>query len=371
MKRIIQPTLFVIALSLLISPIFGFNTIQPKYIEQAEKIENHFRSVYKPDWRGAYGLMGQAYLYKLTKNKSYLDYVTKEIDLLKLSNGEWVDDVAWVCLALLHWWDATGRTNKKWLRNVINRYDKFRRKKLLTANNGYWTWYNIPKSFFQFKKRFTNSNMNQMVTVACWLYRITGGKKYLNDVLLVWEGNKDHIGIEKKLYKGNGIWKGKPGPAASGAELPFNGAGYLSIGSALYKATKNNKYKKIVIDTTKYILNPENNWVDEEHYYQKYIDGNGAFIHFLMDAYSIAPKELSFVLSRCKKMLDHVWTNNEGKAKVILHRESDHGIRHGWNPFGGEEGYFPNEIGTTLAQAEALRAWGIVSYYEYTPIFTK
>lgn len=57
---------------------------------------------------------------------------------------------------------------------------------------------------------------------------------------------------------------------------------------------------------------------------------------------------------KCKKMFDHVWSNNEGKASVVLHRAFDHGIRHGWHPFGGEDGYYPNEIGTILAQGQAL-----------------
>ncbi|MDD5065540.1 MAG: hypothetical protein PHF84_00700, partial [bacterium] len=319
--------------------------ISSKYMDQAEKIDSLFRVVYKPDWRGAYGLIGQSYLYKITKDQSYLNFIIKK-NIIKLDNGEWVDDVAWDCLAILYWWDVTGQANSEWLMNVKKRYDKARKDKLLKHDDGYWTWYNVKKRIFQFDKRFTNSNMNQMVIVACWLYRATGERKYLNDALLVWNGDNNFPGIEKKLYKGKGKWEGRPGKAAFGAELPFNGAGYLSIGSALYNATQDQKYKKIVIDTAKYILNPKNGWVEDVYFYQKYVDGNGAFVNFLMDAYSIAPNELSDVLKKCKKMLDHVWTNNYGKSKVILHREIDNGIRHGWNPYGGEDGYYPDEIGT-------------------------
>ncbi len=337
-----------------------------KYIRQAKEIDGLFRMVYRPDWRGAYGLIGQAYLYKLTKDKSYLDFVTKQNNILRLDNGEWVDDVAWVCQAILLWWDATGRKNSKWFKNVKKRYDRARKSGLLLHEEGYWTWYNYKKRwFFNPGKRFTNSLMNQMVVIACWIYEVTGEKKYLNDALLIWNGDKDYPGIEKRLYKGTGIWKGKPGRAAFGAELPFNGGGYLSVGSALYRVTKDEKYKKIVIDTAKYLLNPENDWVAEKYYYQKYVDGNGAFVNFLMDAYSTAPTKLATILFKCKKMLDHVWTNNKGKSIVTLHYTNDHGIRHGWNPEGGEDGFYPDEVGTTLAQAEALRAWGVVAYYEY------
>ena len=339
--------------------------IKPKYLDQAEKIDNQFRSVYKADWRGAYGLIGQAYLYKLTKNKSYLDFITKENNILKLDNGEWVDDVAWVSLAILNWWDATGRKNDKWFNNVKKRYDRARKSGLLLHEAGYWTWYNYKKRwFFNPGKRFTNSLMNQMVIIACWLYEVTKEKKYLEDALLIWNGDEKYPGIEKQLYKGNGIWKGKPGKAAFGAELPFNGAGYLSVGSALYKVTKNEKYKKIVIDTTKYLLNPKNNWVAEKYFYQKYVDGNGAFVNFLMDAYSIAPNKLSEVLPKCIKMLDHVWANTNSQSGIVLHRKYDHGIRHGWHPEGGEDGYYPDEVGTVLAQGSALRAWGIIAYYD-------
>ena len=102
--------------------------------------------------------------------------------------------------------------------------------------------------------------MNQMSLIACWIYEVTQDKKYLDDALLVWNGDNNNPGVEKQLYKGNGVWKGETGPAAFGNELPFNGASYLSIGAALYNATGDEKYKRIVIDTAKYLLDPKRNF---------------------------------------------------------------------------------------------------------------
>jgi hypothetical protein len=62
-------------------------------------------------------------------------------------------------------------------------------------------------------------------------------------------------------------------------------------------------------------------------------------------------------------MLEHVWTNHDGRAAVTLHRLTDHGIRNGWNPYGGEDGYGVGEIGTVHAQGEAARAFGVFAYY--------
>jgi hypothetical protein len=44
---------------------------------------------------------------------------------------------------------------------------------------------------------------------------------------------------------------------------------------------------------------------------------------------------------------------------VILHRTQDHGIRNGWNPHGGEDGYGVDQIGTSHAQSQAVRAFGV------------
>jgi hypothetical protein len=76
----------------------------------------------------------------------------------------------------------------------------------------------------------------------------------------------------------------------------------------------------------------------------------------------IAPDELQDIPGKVEKMLDHVWTNHHGHALLMLHRTYDHGIRNGWNPNGGEDGYGVDEIGTVHAQGEALRAFGVFAY---------
>ncbi|MBI2427804.1 MAG: hypothetical protein HYV29_03245, partial [Ignavibacteriales bacterium] len=110
-------------------------------------------------------------------------------------------------------------------------------------------------------------------------------------------------------------------------------------------------------------LDPKNKWIDSTDCYQIHMDGNGAFVHFLLDAYEIAPNELSEVPRKIEMMLEHVWTNNHGRATVILHREYDHAIRNGWNPHGGEDGYGVDEVGTVHAQSQALRAFGVFAYF--------
>ncbi|MCK5572478.1 MAG: hypothetical protein KAJ12_06940, partial [Bacteroidetes bacterium] len=81
-------------------------------------------------------------------------------------------------------------------------------------------------------------------------------------------------------------------------------------------------------------------------------------------AYAIAPDALKDIPWKIQKMLEHVWTNHYGDATVTLHRLSDHGIRNGWNPRGGEAGYGVGEVGTVHAQGEAARAFGVFAYYK-------
>jgi hypothetical protein len=89
-------------------------------------------------------------------------------------------------------------------------------------------------------------------------------------------------------------------------------------------------------------------------------------VHFLLDAYQIAPGDLRDLPGKIEKMLDHVWTNAHGHATVALHREFDNGVRNGWNPHGGEDGYKVDEVGTVHAQGEAVRAFGVFSYVLYS-----
>jgi hypothetical protein len=92
------------------------------------------------------------------------------------------------------------------------------------------------------------------------------------------------------------------------------------------------------------------------------MDGNGAFVHFILDAYQLAPDELPDIPEKVRRMLEHVWTNHAGRSSVILHRLSDNGIRNGWNPYGGEDGYGVDEVGTVHAQSQAIRAFGVFAY---------
>jgi hypothetical protein len=138
---------------------------------------------------------------------------------------------------------------------------------------------------------------------------------------------------------------------------------YSSLAAELYRITNDKKYKTIAVATVRRVMDPLNGWVDGNDFYQIHMDGNGAFVNFLLDAYSIAPDELNDLLDKIEKMLEHVWTNNHGMASVTLHRETDHGIRNGWNPHGGEDGYNVGEIGTVHAQGEAARAFGTFAYW--------
>jgi hypothetical protein len=334
-----------------------------KWIQRAIEVDQLFHTVYTPCWEGAYGAIGDAYLFAVTKDPALLRFHTIEHDMRKMCVGRWVDDRAWICLAEYYWWDFTGRKDYSLIIDAKKRYDEARNEGRLSMHDGYWSWYNwSPHSGVQ-ENIFTNSNMNQMVTVACFLYEATGENKYLTDALLVWNGDKKYPGVEKILYKGKGKWEGKKGRAAFGKEVPWQGAGYCTIGAALYKATKDPKYKQIVVETAKRIMDPANGWIDPHDFYQIQMDGNGAFINFLLDAFAIAPDELEDIPVKIEKMLEHVWTNHNGAASVTLHREADHGIRNGWNPYGGEDGYGVDEVGTVHAQGEAARAFGLFIYY--------
>jgi hypothetical protein len=135
------------------------------------------------------------------------------------------------------------------------------------------------------------------------------------------------------------------------------------VAAALFRETGDEKFRSIAVATAKHIMDPGTGWVDPQDFYQLHMDGNGAFVHFLLDAYDIAPDALHDLLPKIEMMLEHVWTNHRGRASVTLHREADHGIRNGWNPHGGEEGYGVGEIGTVHAQGEAARAFGVFAYF--------
>jgi len=282
-----------------------------------------------------------------------------------MCEGTWVDDRAWVCLAELMWWRVTGGTDMGLVMDAVKRYQEARRQGRFSRHEGFWSWYNWPPGANVGERIFTNTSMNQMVTVACRLYEATANKRFLKDALLAWNEDKRHPGIEKTWYLGEGRWSGRPGQAAFGKELPWEGTGYCSVAAALYRVTGETRYRDIAVQTAKRILDPTTGWVDSEDYYQLRMDGSGAFVHFLLDAYDIAPDALADIQGKIEKMLQHVWTNHHGAATVTLHRVEDHGIRNGWNPRGGEDGYGVGEIGTVHAQGEAARAFGAFVYYRF------
>jgi hypothetical protein len=334
-----------------------------KWVSRTYAIDKLFHEVYTPCWEGAYGAIGDAYLYAVTNDPSLLKFHLVDHDLRNMCAGTWVDDRAWICLAEFYWWDFTGRIYRYLVEDAERRYLDAYNDGRLSNHEGYWSWYNwSPKSGAN-EKIISNSNMNEMAAVACLLYELTKEKKYLDQALLVWNGDAKYPGVEKVFYQGNGKWQGKKDRSAYDYEVPWEGSGYCTVAAALYRVTKNPKYKNIAFETAQRVMNPENGWVDTEDFYQIQHDGSGAFVNFLLDAYAIAPEELKDLPDKIGKMLEHVWTTHNGIAKVTLHREYDHGIRNGWNPYGGENGYGVGEVGTVHAQGEAVRAFGVFTYY--------
>lgn len=331
-------------------------------VRRANAIDEKFERVYTAGWEGANGAIGEAHLYAATGSADLLDKAMNIRPLTKMENGTWVDDRAWICLAELYWWQFSGRKNRIWVEDAKKRYDDAKREGRLSNHEGFWSWYNwSPKQKVE-DMIITNSNMNQMVTVACMLYDATREKRFYNDAILVWEGDSKYPGIEKTFYRGEGEWMGKQGRAAFGKQLPWEDGSYCSVGAAMYRMTGNEKFKKIVAASAKRVMDPLTGWIDPQDYYQLRMDGNGAFVHFVLDAYMIAPDLLPDLPEKIEKMLEHVWTNHHGEAPEILHRFSDDGIRNGWNPLGGEEGYNVDEVGTVHAQSQAMRAFGVFAY---------
>jgi hypothetical protein len=341
------------------------STTQRGWVARALAVSRKFHAVYTPCWEGAYGAMGDALLFAATRDSSLLQFHLVDHPLQAMCEGTWVDDRAWVCLAELDWWQVTGRTNMGLVMDAAKRYHEAKDQGRMSSHEGFWSWYNWPPRASVDERIFTNSNMNQMVTVACRLYEATTDKGYLKDAVLIWNGDKEHPGIEKTWYVGKGRWSGRPGHAAFGNELPWEGTGYCSVASALYHVTRDKRYRDIAIQTAERIFDPASGWVDAQDYYQLRMDGGGAFVHFLLDAYAIAPGDLADVPVKLERMLQHVWTNHQGTSSVTLHRLTDHGIRNGWNSNGGEEGYGVGEIGTVHAQGEAARAFGAFVYYRF------
>ena len=335
-------------------------------VQRAYAIDKLFHQVYNAEWEGANGAIGDAYLYAATGDENLLSLYTNTYRLLDMHNGTWVDDRAWVCLAEMYWWDVSGRKNMQWVDDAKNRYLEARREGRLSHHEGFWSWYNyVPNTQRNFRI-FTNSNMNQMATVSCWLYEATHEQQFYTDAMLVWNGDTKYPGVEKQSYRGNGKWQGNDGEAAFGKQFPWEGAGMCAIGAAMFRMTGDVKYKKITVETARRIMDPANGWIDANDYYQLRMDGNGAFVHFILDAYQIASDQLPEIPDKIEKMLEHVWTNHHGDAAIILHRPLDDAIRNGWNPNGGEDGYKVDEVGTVHPQSQAIRAFGVFAYVLHT-----
>jgi hypothetical protein len=333
------------------------------WIRRAFSVEDLFHQVYTPCWEGAYGAIGDAYLFSTTHDTAIMLFHLRDHPLPQMCTGTWVDDRAWVCLAEILWWRVTGKQFTFLLADARQRYDEARAEGRLSRHEGFWSWYNWPPSARMNERIFTNSNMNQMATVAAELFEETGIKKYRDDAFLVWNGDKMAPGIVRTLYRGNGRWEGREGLAAFGKQLPWEGTEYCSLGAVLYRITHDKTIRSVVAATARRIMDPKTGWVDPQAFYQVRMDGNGAFVNYLLDAYATAPGELRDLPGKIEAMLTHVWTNHDRSAAVTLHRESDHGIRNGWNPNGGEDGYGVNEVGTVHAQGEAMRAFGTFAYY--------
>ncbi len=331
-------------------------------VRRAYAVDKRFQEVYNNGWEAANGAIGEAFLYAATGDHNLLDRYLNERKLTKLFNGTWVDDRAWICLAELYWWRFSGKTHTEWVEDARERYLEARNEGRLSNHEGFWSWYSWPPNSNVNDMIITNSNTNQMVTVACMLYQATHDRQFYNDAMRVWEGDRKYPGIEKTFYRGDGKWEGKGGRAAFGKQLPWEGASYLAVVAALYRMTGNQKYKTIAAASAKRIMDPANGWVDSTDYYQIRMDGNGAFVHFILDAYLVAPESLPDVPQKVERMMEHVWSNHHGASYVLLHRLGDDGIRNGWNPSGGEEGYGVDQVGTVHPQSQAVRAFGVLAY---------
>jgi len=331
-------------------------------VQRAYAVDMRFQQVYNGGWEAANGAIGEAHLYAATGDPNLLKRYTNDRNLTDMFNGTWVDDRAWICLAELYWWQFSGRKNKVWVEDAEKRYIEARSEGRLSHHEGFWSWYSYPPNAKVEDMIITNSNTNQMVTVACMLYEATHDRRFYNDALAVWEGDSRYPGIEKTFYRGDGKWEGKGGSAAFGKQLPWEEASYLSVVAAMFRMTGNAKYKMIAAASARRIMDPANGWVDSTDYFQLRMDGNGAFVHFILDAYSIAPELLPDIPVKVERMLEHVWSNHDGASYVLLHRLSDDAIRNGWNPSGGEEGYGVDQIGTVHAQSQAVRAFGVFAY---------
>ncbi len=61
-------------------------------VDRALMVSHRFHDVYTPCWEGAYGAIGDAYLYAATKDASLLKFHLVDHNLLNMCAGRGVDD---------------------------------------------------------------------------------------------------------------------------------------------------------------------------------------------------------------------------------------------------------------------------------------
>ena len=111
---------------------------------RALAVTRSFHRVYTPCWEGAYGALGDAYLFLVTGDSSLYRFHLQRHPLTEMCEGTWVDDRAWVCLAELRWWEVTGKGNMALVIDAMRRYREAREQGRLSSHEGFWSWYNWP-----------------------------------------------------------------------------------------------------------------------------------------------------------------------------------------------------------------------------------
>ncbi len=166
-------------------------------VQRAYAVDKRFQEVYNGGWEAANGAIGEAFLYAATGNANLLKVYTERRKLTDMFNGTWVDDRAWICLAELYWWQFSGRTNSAWVEDAKKRYVEARSEGRLSNKEGFWSWYSWPPEAHVNDMIITNSNTNQMVTVACMLYDATHDRQFYKDAMAVWEGDRKTQGLKR------------------------------------------------------------------------------------------------------------------------------------------------------------------------------
>ena len=110
-------------------------------VERAYEIDAQFQRVYNAAWEAANGAIGEAFLYAATGDANLLNVYQTQRNFIEMSNGTWVDDRAWVCLAELYWGQFSGKKHSEWVQDAKKRYDEAREEGRLSHHEGFWSWY--------------------------------------------------------------------------------------------------------------------------------------------------------------------------------------------------------------------------------------